>query len=100
MTDRTIAQRELRNNISAVLRAAEAGETFTVTVRGRPVARVVPPGTPGEPRIDVARKEQRAEKATDLLIVATAAVHDRTLHTRDERQASLARAAGIPVRLI
>jgi len=46
MPDRVIAQRELRNDVSAVLRAAEAGETFTVTVRGRPVARVVPPEGP------------------------------------------------------
>ena len=56
MTDRTIPQRELRNNVAAVLRAAEAGETFTVTVRGRPVARVVPPGEPGRPRVDVDRE--------------------------------------------
>lgn len=55
MPDRTIPQRELRNNIGAVLRAAEAGETFTVTVRGRPVARVVPAGEPGHPRVDVDR---------------------------------------------
>jgi prevent-host-death family protein len=59
MADRTIPQRELRNNISAVLRAAEAGETFTVTVRGRPVARVVPPGEPGVPRVDVDRETIR-----------------------------------------
>ena len=59
MSDRTIPQRELRNNISAVLRAAEAGETFTVTVRGRPVARVVPPGDPGRPRTDVDRETIR-----------------------------------------
>jgi prevent-host-death family protein len=56
MTDRTIPQRELRNNIGAVLRAAEAGETFTVTVRGRPVARLVPPGDPTRPRTDVDRE--------------------------------------------
>ena len=56
MPDRTIPQRELRNNVAAVLRAAEAGETFTVTVRGRPVARVVPPGEPGLPRVDVDRE--------------------------------------------
>lgn len=56
MADRTIPQRELRNNIAAVLRAAEAGETFTVTVRGRPVARVVPPGEPGRPRVNVDRE--------------------------------------------
>lgn len=44
MAHREIPQRELRNNVSAVLREAEAGGTFTVTVRGRPVARVVPLG--------------------------------------------------------
>ena len=59
MPDRTIPQRELRNNVSAVLRAAEAGETFTVTVRGRPVARVVPPGDPDRPRVDVDRETIR-----------------------------------------
>ena len=59
MADRTIPQRELRNNISEVLRATEAGETFTVTVRGRPVARLVPPGEPGRPRTDVDRETLR-----------------------------------------
>jgi prevent-host-death family protein len=39
---RIIPQRELRNNIAAILRAAEAGTEFTVTVRGRPVARLGP----------------------------------------------------------
>lgn len=37
-----IAARELRNDISGVLRRAEAGEEMTVTVSGRPVARLVP----------------------------------------------------------
>lgn len=55
MTDRTIPQRELRNNVAGILRAAEAGETFTVTVRGRPVARVVPAGEADRPRVDVDR---------------------------------------------
>ena len=55
MGDRTIPQRELRNNVAAILRAAEAGETFTVTVRGRPVARVVPADL-GRPRVDVDRE--------------------------------------------
>ena len=38
----TIPQKELRNNVSEVLRQAEAGEEFTVTVAGRPVARLGP----------------------------------------------------------
>ncbi|MGI9081819.1 MAG: type II toxin-antitoxin system Phd/YefM family antitoxin [Thermoleophilaceae bacterium] len=66
MADRTIPQRELRNNISAVLRAAEAGETFTVTVRGRPVARLTPPGAAGQPRVDVDRATLQAILAEPL----------------------------------
>lgn len=38
----TIPQKELRNNVSEVLRRAEAGEEFTVTVAGRPVAQLGP----------------------------------------------------------
>ncbi len=38
-----IPQRELRNNVSAVLRRAESGERLTVTVDGRPVAELGPP---------------------------------------------------------
>jgi prevent-host-death family protein len=36
----TIPQRELRNDISSILRRAEAGEEFEITVDGRPVARL------------------------------------------------------------
>lgn len=38
----TIPLRELRNDVSGVLRRAEAGEEMTVTVSGRPVARLGP----------------------------------------------------------
>jgi prevent-host-death family protein len=38
----TIPQRELRNNVSDVLRRAEGGERFTITVNGRPVAELGP----------------------------------------------------------
>jgi prevent-host-death family protein len=38
----TIGVRELRQNASEVLREVEAGETATVTVAGRPVAKIVP----------------------------------------------------------
>lgn len=38
----TIPQKELRNNVSEVLRRAEAGEEFTITVAGRQVARLGP----------------------------------------------------------
>src|SRR3954454_3685527 len=38
----TIPQKELRNNVGEVLRRAEAGEAFTITVAGRPVAELGP----------------------------------------------------------
>jgi prevent-host-death family protein len=39
---RVIPQKELRNNVADVLRRAEAGEEFTITVAGRPVAHLGP----------------------------------------------------------
>ena len=56
MRSRTIPQRDLRNNIAAVLREAEAGTVFTVTVRGRPVAQLGPPAAPSGPLTDVDRE--------------------------------------------
>jgi hypothetical protein len=46
----------------------------------------------------LARSQRRTEKATDLLIIATAAATGRTLYTLDDRQAELARAANVTVR--
>lgn len=40
----TIPQRDLRNDVGAVLRRVEAGEEFIVTVSGRPVAELRPLG--------------------------------------------------------
>lgn len=45
-----ISQRELRNDNAMVVRRVEAGESFTVTRRGVPVADLVPHGT--RPRVD------------------------------------------------
>jgi prevent-host-death family protein len=60
----TIPQRELRNNVSDVLRRAETGERFTITVAGRPVAELGPPS-----------RRDRAASARELQqILATAPV--------------------------
>lgn len=40
MTD--LPARELRNDVSAVLRRVEAGERLRVTISGRPVAELIP----------------------------------------------------------
>jgi prevent-host-death family protein len=53
MDTRTIPQRELRNNIGEILREAEAGTEFTITVRGRPVARLGPAERPRVRTVDV-----------------------------------------------
>lgn len=45
----------------------------------------------------LARSAGRASKATDVLIIATAAATGRELHTLDEGQASLARRARVAV---
>lgn len=37
-----VPSRELRNNVSGLLRRVEAGERLRVTVSGRPVAEIVP----------------------------------------------------------
>jgi prevent-host-death family protein len=56
MGDREIPQRRLRNEVGRVLREAEGGQTFTITIRGRPVARL---GPLREARVDVDRETVR-----------------------------------------
>lgn len=43
---RTIGVRELKGNLSEVLRGVERGEPIRVTSHGRPVAEIVPVGLP------------------------------------------------------
>lgn len=54
---REIAQRELRNDIGRVLRDVAAGEPVRVTVRGTPVADLVPIGDDRGPRRFVPRED-------------------------------------------
>jgi len=75
---KTIAQRELRNRSGDVLRRAEQGETFTVTVDGRPVAEVGP-----------ARRRQWVPKAAYLSALAGGA--DRTFFADIRRLARATR---------
>jgi len=63
VSGRRIPQRDLRNDVTRVLREAEAGATFTITVRGRPVARL---GPLREARTDVDRETLRRILAEPL----------------------------------
>jgi len=68
----TIPQRELRNQIGDVLRRAESGERFTITVGGRPVAELGPlpgvhkPAAPGRLAAILAEAPADTEWATQL----------------------------------
>jgi len=51
MTERTVGVRELKARLSRYLREVKAGRTITITDRGRPVGRLVPPDRPLEQRV-------------------------------------------------
>ena len=53
---REIPQRELRNNVSQILRDVAAGESLVVTVRGRPMAELTPVRSDPGPQRFVARE--------------------------------------------
>lgn len=74
---RTISQRELRNDNAEVMRGVEEGETYTVTRRGVPVARLVPLPDETDLRCDRPAKKRpayasqsrvRAEAPTGVLL--------------------------------
>jgi prevent-host-death family protein len=57
--------RELRNETARVIDAVRAGERVTLTVRGEPVADIVPHGGRSRWLSGVALREQLAHRATD-----------------------------------
>lgn len=79
---REIPQRELRNNVAAVLREVEAGGAVRVTVRGRPVADLVPLSTgqdhlsPAEVRRIVAETPLDEGFGADVEAVAGATIDE------------------------
>jgi prevent-host-death family protein len=76
-----IPQRELRNNVSEVLRRAEGGERFTITVDGRPVAELGPLPHPGRPATAAALMRILADTPVDRAWV------DDLRRLRDEERA-------------
>ena len=81
----SLSHRELRNRSGEVLRAVEAGESFTITNGGVPVARLVPVSDPA-PDLRCVRPVRRRGGFSDLPLVA----RDETVQSaldalRDER---------------
>ncbi|MCV6986889.1 type II toxin-antitoxin system prevent-host-death family antitoxin [Mycobacterium shinjukuense] len=66
----SVGMRELRQNPAPVLRAVEAGAEVTVSVNGRPVARIVPVDAPvwvdGDHAAHIYTAEVDAQWAEDL----------------------------------
>ena len=56
---RKVGAFEAKTNLSALLDAVAQGETITITKRGRPVARLVPPEAPDHYRAAEAAKNIR-----------------------------------------
>jgi prevent-host-death family protein len=79
---RTISQREMRNESGQVLREVEEGQSFTVTRRGTPVARIVPYGS------DAARSRPARRPAIFSfaeLVRASSSSEEILAELRDER---------------
>lgn len=77
----TIPLKELRNNVSDVLRRAEAGEDFTVTVAGRAVARLQ--AESDSPWVPVGRLDALWESADDPALAADIRALGRGDNLRD-----------------
>lgn len=74
---RTISQRELRNDNAEVMRGVEQGESYTVTRRGVPVARVTP--IPADTDLRCIRPALRRPRFTDLERVRLATTSESLL---------------------
>lgn len=81
---RFISQRELRNDNAEVVRGVEAGESYTVTRRGVPVARLVPLSSDGDLRCDRPAKKRPRYSAQQRLS-ASAPSADLLTDLRGER---------------
>ena len=72
---RSISQRELRNDNAAIIRAVEDGESFTVTKRGVPVARLTPVPDSDLRRVRSARPEHDVTALRRVVASQSAADH-------------------------
>ncbi|MCY4213118.1 MAG: type II toxin-antitoxin system prevent-host-death family antitoxin [Gammaproteobacteria bacterium] len=76
---RQVGAFQAKTHLSELLDAASRGETISITKRGRPVARLVPPEAPDRSRAAEAAKNLRALRAE-----AGWATPEKILEMRDE----------------
>ncbi|MCY4344943.1 MAG: type II toxin-antitoxin system prevent-host-death family antitoxin [Gammaproteobacteria bacterium] len=76
---RQVGAFQAKTHLSELLDAASRGETISITKRGRPVARLVPPEAPDRSRATEAAKNLRALRAE-----AGWATPEKILEMRDE----------------
>ncbi len=85
---RTVGVRELRQNLSRYLDDVKAGETLTVTERGREVARLAPSGPADSPLARLAAERGATMPRGDLLSMAAGRLPPAggppSLHVLDE----------------
>lgn len=82
---RDVPSRELRNNVSAVLRQVEDGHRLRVTVSGRPVAELVPlPSRPHAMRWDDFQRDLGGARADVGLAADLAALLPETTDDLDD----------------
>jgi prevent-host-death family protein len=67
----SVGVRELRQNLSRYLREVKEGETFTVTERGREVARLTPSGPADSPIARLVAERGATMPRGDLLRMAS-----------------------------
>ena len=72
---RSISQRELRNDNAAIIRAVEGGESFTVTKRGVPVARLTPVPDSHLRRVRSAKAEHDVTELPRVTATQSVALH-------------------------
>ena len=61
MAERTVGIRELKARLSKYLREVKAGHSITITDRGRPVGRLIPPDQPLQQRVETMLRAGLAE---------------------------------------
>ena len=74
---REVGSFEAKTHLSELLAAVEAGETVTITRRGKAVAQLVPVRRTGSDRVDALRRLQQIGAGAEMTV-------DEILSARDE----------------